>query len=138
MTTEKASYVPTLGALMKLKRIDVVSIPVTDTTVAKLFYTEKLGFEIIRDTAMGGDQRWIQLGLPGAETSISLVTWFEQMPPGSKQGTLLVTDDIDGMHGLLTGHGIRISAIEDAPWGRFATFHDPDNNGWVLAQQPGQ
>jgi catechol 2,3-dioxygenase-like lactoylglutathione lyase family enzyme len=121
---------------MKLTRIDVISIPVSDTTVSKLFYTEKLGFEVIRDTAMGPNQRWIQLGLPGAETSISLVTWFDAMPPGSQQGTVLSTDDIDGMHEVLSGHGLLLSEIQSAPWGRYSTFHDPDNNGWVLVQSP--
>ena len=119
---------------MKLSRIDIVSIPVSDTTVSKLFYTEKLGFEVISDNPMGPDQRWIQLGLPGAATSIALVTWFDAMPPGSKQGTVLSTEDLDGMHAVLAGHGILISEIQSAPWGRFATFHDPDNNGWVLSQ----
>ena len=119
---------------MKLTRIDVISIPVSDTTVSKLFYTEKLGFEVIRDNPMGPNQRWIQLGIPGAATSIALVNWFDSMPPGSKQGTVLDTDDIDGMHEVLSGHGLMLSEIQSAPWGRFATFHDPDNNGWVLAQ----
>jgi uncharacterized glyoxalase superfamily protein PhnB len=85
---------------------------------------------------MGPDQRWIQLGIPGAATSISLVTWFDAMPPGSIQGLLLQTDDIEGMHAALSGHGILMSDIKDEPWGRFSTFHDPDNNGWVLSQPP--
>lgn len=115
-------------------RIDIIAIPVADTTVAKLFYTEKLGFEVRDDAPMGAGRRWIRLGLPGAETSITLVTWFDAMPPGSKQGTVLRTEDIEGMHGVLTGHGILMSEIQFAPWGRFATFHDPDNNGWILSQ----
>jgi catechol 2,3-dioxygenase-like lactoylglutathione lyase family enzyme len=121
---------------MKLTHIDVISIPVADPTVAKLFYTEKLGFEVLRDDAMGADRRWIQLGIPGAVTSISLVTWFDKMPPGSSQGMVLHTDDIERMHEALGVHGILISKIEDASWGRFATFHDPDMNGWVLMQPP--
>jgi catechol 2,3-dioxygenase-like lactoylglutathione lyase family enzyme len=119
---------------MKLTRIDIVSIPVSDTTVSKLFYTEKLGFEVIHDSPMGPDRRWIQLGIPGAETSITLVTWFDSMPPGSTQGLVLNTDDIDAMREVLSGHGLRMSEIQTAPWGRFSTFHDPDNNGWVLTQ----
>ena len=47
---------------------------------------------------------------------------------------VLATDDIDGMHQLLSGHGLMLSEIQGAPWGRFATFHDPDKNGWVLSQ----
>ena len=65
---------------MKLTRIDILSIPVSDPMVSKLFYTEKLGFEVIQDMPMGPQGRWIQLGLPGAATSISLVTWFDAMP----------------------------------------------------------
>jgi catechol 2,3-dioxygenase-like lactoylglutathione lyase family enzyme len=122
---------------MKLTRIDLISIPVSDITVAKLFYTEKLGFETLRDSPMGADRRWIELGIPGADTSIALVTWFDAMPPGSKQGTVLATDDIEGMHEVLSGHGLMLSEIQTAAWGRFATFHDPDNNGWVLSQPAG-
>ena len=52
------------------------------------------------------------------------------------QGTVLATDDIDGMHEVLSGHGILMSEIQAAPWGRYSTFHDPDMNGWVVVQSP--
>jgi len=35
---------------------------------------------------------------------------------------------------ILTTKGVEIGSIESAPWGKFATFSDPDNNGWVLQQ----
>jgi uncharacterized glyoxalase superfamily protein PhnB len=44
------------------------------------------------------------------------------------------TDDIDTTYAELTAKGLAISAIEAAPWARFATFSDPDGNGWVLQQ----
>jgi catechol 2,3-dioxygenase-like lactoylglutathione lyase family enzyme len=120
---------------MKINRISVVSIPVSDQQAARAFYTEKLGFETIADNPMGPNQRWVQLGLPGAETSITLVTWFPNMPPGCAQGLVLATDDIAGTHASLQAQGVTISAIETQPWGQFATFTDPDGNGWVLQQQ---
>ena len=115
-------------------RIDIVSIPVSDQAAAKQFYVDMLGFEVVRDNPMGPDQQWVELAPPGAETSITLVTWFDSMPPGSVQGLVLDTSDIDNAHEILTGKGLEIGSIESAPWGRFVTFSDPDNNGWVLQQ----
>lgn len=121
---------------MKLNRIDIVSIPVKDQQSAKVFYTEVLGFSVTRDNPMGPEQRWIELVLEGAETSITLVTWFDSMPPGSVQGLVLDTDDLLTAHSQLKSKGLDISDVEDAPWGRYATFKDPDGNGWVLQQTP--
>jgi len=70
----------------------------------------------------------------GAETSITLVSWFEKMPPGVLQGMVLDTDDIDVTHGELKRRGLDISEIDNAPWGRYATFSDPDGNGWIVQQ----
>ena len=70
-------------------------IPVSDQAAAKGFYTDVLGFEVVRDNPMGPEQRWIQLRPPGADTSITLVTWLEAMPAGSVKGLVLSCDDID-------------------------------------------
>lgn len=121
---------------MGIRRIDIISIPVSDQKVAKSFYTDMLGFKIIIDSSMGPNQRWVQMGLPGAETSVTLVNWFETMLAGSLQGMVLDTTDIDTDRKELVGKGLEISEIQDAPWGRFATFSDPDGNGWVLKQAP--
>jgi uncharacterized glyoxalase superfamily protein PhnB len=33
----------------------------------------------------------------------------------------------------LAARGVRFDGpVQEAPWGRFATFEDPDGNGWVL------
>ncbi len=119
---------------MIIRRIDVVSVPVSDQLASKAFYSDVLGFEVIRDNPMGPDQRWVQLSLPGAQTSITLVTWFDSMPPGSLQGMVVDTTDIDAARKTLVEKGLRITEVQDAPWGRYATFADPDGNGWVLKQ----
>ena len=79
--------------------------------------------------------RWIRLEFPGVETKIVLVTWFPQMLPGSLQGVILVTDDIARSYAELSGRGLEITPIKQQPYGKEATFRDPDGNGWVL-QQP--
>ena len=61
------------------------------------------------------------------------MTWFDSMPPGSVQGLVLETDDLDTDVAALASHGIEpAGGIQEAPWGRFVTFHDPDGNGIVL------
>lgn len=119
---------------MKINRLDIVSIPVTDQKAAKSFYRDVLDFEVVRDSPMGPDQRWVELAPRGAETSITLVTWFDEMPAGCLQGVVLDTDDIEATRGKLEARGLEISPIEDAPWGDYATFKDPDGNGWVVQQ----
>jgi catechol 2,3-dioxygenase-like lactoylglutathione lyase family enzyme len=119
---------------MIISRISVVSIPVRDQQAAKAFYRDTLGFTLLREDPMGPDQQWVQLAPAGAETSITLVTWFPTMPAGSVTGMVLETDDITAAHAELESHGVAVTPIEAAPWGTFSTFTDPDGNGWVLQQ----
>ena len=119
---------------MKIRRLAIVSIPVRDQERSKGFYRDVLGFQLITDSPFQGDARWIQLAPPGAETAITLVTWFEDMPPGCIQGLVLETDDIEGAYQALSERGLQLDPIADAPWGRYSTFSDPDGNGWVLQQ----
>ena len=119
---------------MKINKIDIVSIPVSDQQVSKKFYMDILGFEIVRENPMGPDQNWVELSLTGAQTSISLVTWFKNMPAGTLRGMVVETDDLEEAHTELNSRGLEISVIEKAPWGSYATFSDPDGNGWVLQQ----
>jgi catechol 2,3-dioxygenase-like lactoylglutathione lyase family enzyme len=117
-----------------MKRIAIVSIPVKDQQAAKTFYSEVLGFEVLRDDPMGPDQRWIQLSPEPGATSITLVTWFPTMAPGSMTGIVLETDNLDETYAAYAARGVKLGPIEAAPWGRFSTFTDPDGNGWVLQE----
>src|SRR5689334_2242416 len=108
---------------MSINRIAIISIPVTNQKAAQEFYMGKLGFELLADNPMGPEQRWIQLGLPGAETSITLVSWFANMPPGSAQGMVLSTDSIVEVRAELEAKGVTVSPIDTQPYGQFATFN---------------
>lgn len=119
---------------MNIERIAIISLPVADQQVAKAFYTQVLGFTVVRDNPFEQGQRWIELAPQNSGTSITLVTWFPHMPPGSLHGLVLVTDDLAEAHATLTARGLEISPIETAPWGQYALFKDPDGNGWVLQQ----
>jgi catechol 2,3-dioxygenase-like lactoylglutathione lyase family enzyme len=118
---------------MSISQVQLFSLPVTNQDRARDFYVDTLGFELIADTSMGPDQRWVQVRPPGSGTSITLVTWFPTMPAGSVKGTVLETDNLDGDVTALRSRGVVIDAgIQEAPWGRFVTFDDPDGNGLIL------
>jgi catechol 2,3-dioxygenase-like lactoylglutathione lyase family enzyme len=121
---------------MPVTHLLVVSVPVSDPDRAKAFYRDVLGFDVIADEPMGPDRRWIQLGPKGARTSITLVTWFESMPPGSLDGVVLATPTLDDDYADLTSKGLKLTPIESEFWGRYTTFDDPDGNGYVLQAAP--
>lgn len=117
-----------------ISHVTLLSIPVADQDRARTFYETTLGFELLRDEPMGPTMRWVHLRPRGGQTEVTLVSWFDAMSPGSLQGLMLETDDIDGEHARLIGLGLRLSPIERQSWGRFTMFSDPDGNGLILRQ----
>ena len=115
--------------------ITVVSIPVADQERALRFYADTLGFEVVADAPFAG-LRWLQLSPPAGGPSISLVTWFERMPPGSAQGLVLETDDVHRDHAELLARGVEASEPVEAFYGTYAELRDPDGNSWLLLQAP--
>ena len=117
---------------MTISHVQLLSLPVTDPDRALRFYAEVLGFDVVHDVEMAVG-RWLQVRPPGAQTSVALVTWFDSMPPGTLRGLVLESDDLDrdveelGRRGVTFADGIRRE-----PWGRYATFADPDGNGLTL------
>ena len=123
---------------MGITAVQLFSLPVTDQDRARDFYVDILGFELVADTEMGPSMRWVQVRPPGAATSVTLVTWFESMPAGSARGTVLETDDLDAEVIRLGALGVDVDGdVQEAPWGRFVTFADPDGNGIVLQTTAG-
>ncbi len=120
---------------MAIQDLQMVSVPVSDQDRAKSFYTEILGFTLRRDNPMGEGQRWVEVAPPHGKTSLTLVTWLLTMPAGSLKGIVLNTTDIKADYAAFSAKGVVFGGpIEQAPWGTFTTFDDPDGNGWVLMQ----
>jgi predicted enzyme related to lactoylglutathione lyase len=121
---------------MALTNLEVVSVPVSDQERAKQFYAGQLGFSVEIDSTFGESMRWVMLRPPGSRTAITLVNWFESMPAGSLNGSVLGCDDLEKTLAELTARGVTFAEdeIQEAPWGRWKTFTDPDGNGWVLQQ----
>jgi catechol 2,3-dioxygenase-like lactoylglutathione lyase family enzyme len=120
-----------------ISHVRLLSLPVSDQDRARAFYVDTLGFDLVRDNPMG-DQRWVEVAPKGGQTSITLVTWFPTMLPGSAKGLVLETDDLAADVAALTARGVVVpDGIQEQPWGRFVTFDDPDGNGIVLQATAG-
>ena len=69
-----------------------VAVPVTDQDAAKSLF-ERLGFEVRSDSELQPGFRWIELGLTGGGTTISLVAAGDELPAGIDTGIRLMTAD---------------------------------------------
>ncbi len=118
---------------MNITRVQVLSVPVCDQDRARDFYVNTLGLDLVADTPMGPDQRWVQVAPKASATSITLATGFPSMPAGSLTGLVLQTADVDGDADRLRAAGLEVDGPRDAPWGRHVLISDPDGNGLVLA-----
>ena len=142
-------------------KFEIVVIPVSDIDRAKEFYGEKLGWRLDADYDNGKDFRVIQFTPPGSGCSIIFGKNVTAAAPGSAQGLYLIVSDIEAARKELLGRGIQISQVfhdaggvyagTDEPYlfGRlrvsgpdpehrsyrsFASFHDPDGNGWLFQE----
>ena len=147
---EEATHSRTATTDLKL---EVVAIPVSDVDRAKRFY-ESLGWRPDADFTNGDDWRLVQMTPPGSPCSVMFGRGFTPAAPGSVQGTFLVVDDLEAARARLIGHGVEVSEVfhfegnilrAAEPKGRvpgpdpegrsylsFASFSDPDGNGWLL------
>jgi catechol 2,3-dioxygenase-like lactoylglutathione lyase family enzyme len=141
-------------------KFEIVVIPVSDVDRAKAFYA-RLGWRLDADYDSGKDYRVIQFTPPGSGCSIIFGQNVTAAAPGSAQGLYLIVSDIEVARKELLRLGVEISeafhdasGVYDGPdepylFGRrrvsgpdpdhrsyrsFASFHDPDGNGWLLQE----
>lgn len=120
---------------MTITHVQVLSVPVSDQDRAKSFYVDTLGFDLLSDTEMGPEMRWVLVAPKGSSTAMTLVTWFPTMPAGSLQGLVLETDSLDADVATLQSRGVELpGGLQQQPWGRFVQFTDPDGNGLILQE----
>ena len=136
-------------------KLEAVLIPVSDVDRAKEFYGG-LGWRLDADIARGDAFRIVQFTPPGSACSVQFGTNLTTAAPGSAQDLYLVVSDIEAARVELTALGIEVSEAfhEAKPGGRFhgadadaraggaspnsygtfATFSDPDGNGWLFQE----
>ena len=140
-------------------KFEIVVIPVSDVDRAKAFYGQ-LGWRLDADFDDGKGFRVLQFTPPGSGCSIIFGKGVTAAAPGSAQGLYLVVSDIAAARQDLLDRGVAVSEPfhnegvhdgQDAPYlfGRtrvsgadpahesyrsFASFSDPDGNGWLLQE----
>ena len=141
-------------------KFEVVVIPVSDVDRAKAFYI-KLGWRLDAEFAAGDDLRVMQFTPPGSGCSIIFGKNVTAASPGSAQGMYLIVSDIEAARKDLLDRGVEVSEVfhgaageyagSDQPFifGRhrvggpdsdhgsyrsFASFSDPDGNGWLFQE----
>jgi predicted enzyme related to lactoylglutathione lyase len=136
-------------------RLEVMVLPVSDVDRAKRFY-EGLGWKVDAEFSGDGGYRLMQLTPPGSGCSIIFGEGVTSAAPGSCEGLHLAVYDIEAAREDLIARGVEVSetfhdvtgvfhhagtegrvsgpAPEHADYGSFASFSDPDGNGWVLQE----
>jgi catechol 2,3-dioxygenase-like lactoylglutathione lyase family enzyme len=120
-----------------IRGIKLASIPVRNQDVSLKFYTEKLGFKVLTDQPFSEKQRWIELGIPGAESRLVLFT-----PDGHEdrigdfQPMTFWCDDVFATTKTLKAKGVDFAKDpQTETWGTFAIFKDADGNQFVLSSR---
>ena len=141
-------------------KLEIVVIPVSDVDRAKDFYS-RLGWRLDADYDNGSDFRVIQFTPPGSGCSVIFGKNVTGAAPGSAQGLYLIVSDIAAARKEFLERGVAVSEVfhdaggvysgPDEPYlfGRlrvsgpdpehrsyrtFASFRDPDGNGWLFQE----
>ena len=138
------------------EKLEVVVIPVADVDRAKEFYGS-LGWRLDADVARGDNFRLVQFTPPGSGCSIQFGTGLTSAAPGSAQDLYLTVSDIGAARADVVARGVEASEVfhegapggrfhdgtagrvsgpapEDASYGSFASFSDPDGNSWLFQE----
>jgi catechol 2,3-dioxygenase-like lactoylglutathione lyase family enzyme len=120
-----------------IKGVKFTSIPVADQDRALAFYTDTLGFRIITDAPFNDDQRWIELGIGGADTKIVLFTPDEHRERISAASHVTFwSADVRKTYAELKARGVTFEGEPQvAEWGSFAVFRDSEGNQFVLSSK---
>jgi catechol 2,3-dioxygenase-like lactoylglutathione lyase family enzyme len=141
-------------------KLEIVVIPVSDLDRAKEFY-QRLGWRLDADFA-ADDKSFhvIQFTPPGSSCSVIFGKGVTASAPGSAKGLYLVVSDIEAARKELAERGVDVSNVfhgdgtytgsdepflfgqhrADGPdpangsYRSFASFNDPDGNGWLFQQ----
>jgi catechol 2,3-dioxygenase-like lactoylglutathione lyase family enzyme len=137
-------------------KLEVVMIGVSDIDRAKAFY-ENLGWRFDGDFTVGDDFRAVQMTPPNSGTSIIFGKGIPSPEPGSARGLVLAVDDVVAARDDLIARGADLSEVfhyaggpfnitvganprvsgpdpEGRSYYSFASFEDPDGNGWLLQE----
>ncbi|MDP5206244.1 VOC family protein [Alishewanella sp. SMS8] len=127
---------------MAHKFISCISLLVTDYDAAIQFYTQCLGFNLIEDTMLSADKRWVKVGPPGAQTAILLAkaSNAQQLAlvgcqTADRVGLFLQTDNFWQDYEKMCQQGVVfLEAPREETYATVVVFQDLYGNKWDLLQ----
>ncbi len=137
-------------------KLEAVVVPVSDVDRAKGFYGG-LGWRLDADFPFDNGFRVVQFTPPGSGCSVQFGTRITSAAPGSARGLYLIVSDIEAARADLVARGADVSEVfhpgapgaqfqadgadrlggpgpDDGSYSTFATFSDPDGNGWLIQE----
>ena len=157
MSTDKDRSNDTTSAAKVSMKLEAVVIPVSDVDRSKQFY-EKLDWRLDADFPFDNGFRVVQFTPQGSGCSVQFGANITSAAPGSAHGLYLIVSDIETARNEIVARGVDVSEVfhsvtpgaqfqtdgasgrvsgpapDHASYGSFATFNDPDGNGWLLQE----
>jgi catechol 2,3-dioxygenase-like lactoylglutathione lyase family enzyme len=134
--------------------IEVIVLPVSDVERALRFYVDRVGFILDVDYSPTRVFRVVQLTPPGSSCSIQIGNGLTDASPGSLRNIYLVVTNLEAARARMLERGVMVSEIRHkmpigawdgafasgldparGDYASFASFSDPDGNGWVLQER---
>lgn len=126
--------------------LELVVVPVADQDLAKKFYVDELGWNLIVDHRAGEDFRVVQVVPPGSGCAIALMR--NEAAAGSLSGLHLVVKDIDAARAEFRERGVEASELfhfdeggqtpgpdpERRDYNTFFSFNDPEGTSWLVQE----
>jgi catechol 2,3-dioxygenase-like lactoylglutathione lyase family enzyme len=135
------------GAQSPSLRLQTFSLIVRDYDEARTWYTQKLGFAVVRDQAFGAGERFIQIAPPG-QSDIGIVLQKAVRAPdprepqmatdysdriGTQVNIVLHSATVQAYADTLKARGVTLtSPVRVMPWGTQVTFVDLYGNSFVV------
>lgn len=125
------------------QNIALVTLVVADYDEAIGFYTQKLGFDLVEDTQINDEKRWVVVkpkGSSGCSLLLAKAAIFEQKQrvgdqTGGRVFLFLHTDDFKRDYKRMQDHEVNfLEEPREEPYGTVVVFEDLYGNRWDLLE----
>jgi catechol 2,3-dioxygenase-like lactoylglutathione lyase family enzyme len=129
-------------------KLEVITIPVLDVERTKRFYAG-LGWRLDADIGAGRAFRLVQFTPPGSSCSVQFGQGLTPAGVGTLERIYLVVADLFAARAQVSAQGVEVSEVfhrggsgeqesgadpARTSYASFASFKDPDGNGWLLQE----
>lgn len=127
------------------QHLSLVTVVVHDQDDAIAFYRDRLGFELVEDTRLDAQKRWVVVRPRGAGSTGLLLAQAANpaqaaavgQQTGGRVFLFLHTDDLDRDFRDWTARGVEfVRPPVTQPYGKVAVFRDGCGNLWDLIEPP--